>query len=62
MGIYSIIKTEAIIPDLHDKIENSNFKKTTSIFHFKSPGFFSPELEEDGKWSDVVKSLLQWHS
>ena len=44
-----IIKSEAIIPDLLDKIENSNFKKTTSILHFKSPGFLSPELEEDGK-------------
>ena len=41
-----IIKATAIIPDLHDKIENSNYKKTTYILHFKSPGFLSPELEE----------------
>ena len=44
-----IIKAEAIIPDLHDKIQNNNFKKTTDILHFKSQGFLSPELEEVGK-------------
>ena len=56
------MKAEAIIPDLHDKIENSNFKKTTSILHFKSPGFLSPEMRKTEKWTDIVKSLLQWRS
>ena len=52
-----IIKAEATIP------ENSNFKKTTYILHlFESPGFLSPELEEVGKWTEIVKSLLQWRS
>ena len=52
-----LIRAEAIIPDLHDKIKNSNFKK--------SPVFLFPELEEVGKWTDIVtivKSLLQWRS
>ena len=40
-----MIKAEAIIPDLHDKIENSNIKKTSYIVHFQSPGFLSPELK-----------------
>ena len=43
------MKAEAIIPDLHDQIENINFKKTTYILHLKTPGFLSPELEAVGK-------------
>ena len=54
-----IIKAEAIISDLHDKIENSNFKKTTYILHFKSSGFLSPELEGDNKFSMHPKSYLK---
>ena len=58
-----IIKAEAIIQDLHDKIENSNFNKKNIIYDTLSLlGICLQSLRKSKKWTDIVKSLLQWRS
>ena len=47
-----------IMCNVENNTDLIRFSKNNIYLHFKSPWFLSPELEEVGKWSDIVKSLL----
>ena len=58
---FTIIKPEAIIPDIHDQIENNNFNNKNHIkpiLNFKFPGFFSQYTKYDARGSRRIQILI----